>query len=229
MIKIPNHLAVIPDGNRRWAKENGLKILKGHIKGLDNFKKIGEYVFKKGVNIITFYCFSSENWNRPKKEVNYLMRLFERCFSKKEIENYNKKGIRIKVIGRKERLPLSLQNKINSAENLTKGNKEKMLNLAVSYSGREEIVNAVKKIIKDRMPFNKINEDLINKNLWTEGISFPDLIIRTGREQRISNFLIWQSAYSELHFSDKYWPEFSSNDIDKAFDDFSNRVRRFGR
>jgi len=228
-MSIPNHLAIIVDGNRRWAKKKGLSPLLGHKKGYDNVETIGEYCKKKGVKIITFYAFSTENWKRPKTEVSYLMRLLGTAANKKNINNFNKNNIKLKIIGQKKRLPKFLQKKIKEAEEKTKNNKEFFLNLAISYGGRPEIVQAVKNIIKEKIPLDKIDEELINKHLWTEGMPYPDLIIRTSGEQRLSNFLTWQSAYSELYFIKKHWPDFTKKDIDKAFKDYSKRHRRFGK
>jgi len=227
--KIPIHLGIIIDGNRRWAKEKGLPAFEGHRRGLDNVQKVGEWCRKKGVKILTIFAFSTENWNRVKREVNYLMRLFALALNGKYIKELQEKNIKLQVIGQKERLPKFLQTKIKKAEELTKNNKEGILNLAISYGGRPEIVQAVKNIIKKKISPDKITENLINQNLWTTGLPYPDLIIRTGGEQRLSNFLTWQSAYSELYFTKKYWPEFTEKDLDKALLDFSRRQRRFGR
>ena len=227
--KIPYHLGIIIDGNRRWARERNLPTLEGHRRGYEKIKKTGEWALEKGIKILTIYCFSTENWNRSKAEVNYLMRLLGLALSKKNIEGYHKKGIKVRIIGRKGRLPKSLQEKAEKAEKLTQNNKKGVLNLAISYGGRLEIVEAVKSIIKKKILADKITEDLINQNLWTMGIPYPDLIIRSGGEQRLSNFLTWQSAYSELCFIDKYWPDFTESDLDKALINYSQRQRRFGK
>ncbi|OGZ18032.1 MAG: di-trans,poly-cis-decaprenylcistransferase [Candidatus Nealsonbacteria bacterium RBG_13_37_56] len=226
--KIPNHLGIIIDGNRRWAKEKGLSSFHGHKKGLDNVEKIMDYCVKKGVKILTLYVFSVENWNRSKKEINYLMRLFVNNLTKKNIKKFNDKGIRFQTIGQKEKLPKLLQEKIKEIEKATKNNKKSILNLAISYGGRPEIIQAIKNIIKKKIPINKINEEIINQNLWTVGLAYPDFIIRTGGEIRLSNFLTWQSAYSELYFTKKYWPEFTEKDLDKALEEYNKRERRFG-
>lgn len=227
--KIPFHLGIIIDGNRRWAKKKGLPFFEGHRKGLDNVQKIGDYCKKKGIKILTLYTFSTENWKRSKKEVNYLMRLLKESLNKKNLQELHGKKIKLQIIGQKERLPKFLQERIKEAEQLTKNNKERILNLAISYGGRPEIIQAVKNIIKKKIPANKITEDLINKNLWTAGLPYPDLIIRTGGVQRLSNFLTWQSAYSEFYFTKKSWPEFTKEDLNKALLDFSHRERRFGK
>jgi len=227
--KIPFHLGIIVDGNRRWAKKRGLPSFEGHRRGLDGVNKIGEWCRKRGVKILTLYIFSTENWNRSKKEVSYLMKLLEIALSKKNTKELFQKGIKLQVIGQRERLPKSLQKKIEEAEELTKKSEKGILNLAVSYGGRPEIIQAIKNIIKNKIPANKITEDLINKNLWTANLPEPDLIIRTGGVQRLSNFLTWQSIYSELYFTEKYWPEFTEKDLDEALLDYSYRQRRFGR
>ncbi len=228
-IKTPFHLGIIVDGNRRWAKKKGLLSLEGHRKGLNNVQKIGDYCTKRGIKILTLYTFSTENWKRSKKEVSYLMKLLKESLNKKNIQKLHKKKIKLQIIGQKERLPQALQKRIKEAEKLTKNNKERILNLAVSYGGRPEIIQAVKNIIKKKIPANKITEELINKNLWTAGLPYPDLIIRTGGAKRLSNFLTWQTAYSEFYFTKKSWPEFTEKDLNKALLDYSHRQRRFGR
>lgn len=225
--KIPFHLGIIIDGNRRWARERGLLSFEGHRRGLEKLKEVGKWCREKGVKILTVYAFSTENWNRPKKEVSYLMKLLKYTLSKKTVQGLNKEGIKVKVIGQKERLLESLQKKIKEAEKLTKNNKEGVLNLAISYGGRAEIVQALQNILK-KNPRQEITEDLISQNLWTANLPYPDLIIRTGGEQRLSNFLLWQIAYSELYFTKKYWPDFSEKDLDKALKDYTRRQRKFG-
>lgn len=228
-MKIPNHLAIILDGNRRWAKEKGLPTLEGHRRGEKNLKKIGEFAWKKGVKILTIFVFSIENWNRSKPEVEYLMNLLGNAFSKKSINYYHKLKIKVSVIGQKEKLLKQIQNKIREAEKLTENNKKGALNLAISYGGRQEIIYAIKNIFKNIGSEKEIDESIINDNLWTKGIPDPDLIIRTGKEIRLSNFLTWQSIYSELYFTDKYWPDFNEKDLEEIFKNYSSRERRFGK
>lgn len=227
--RTPNHIGIIIDGNRRWAKERKLPTLEGHRKGLENIKKIGRLAWKNGVKIITVYAFSTENWNRSKLEVAYLMKLLSYALSKKNIEEYHKLGIKIQIIGQKRKFSKDIQTKIKQAEKFTKNNKNGVLNLAISYGGRPEIIEAVKKIIKDKTPADKVSENLINTNLWTKGCPDPDLVIRTGGHQRLSNFLTWQTAYSELYFINKYWPEFNKNDLEKAFEYYYFCQRNFGK
>ena len=226
--KIPKHIGLIIDGNRRWAREKGLPTLEGHRQGLENFKRIVDYAFEKEIETITAYCFSTENWNRTRKEVKYLMVLLGKSIAKKNIKKYHQKGIKIKIIGQKEKLPQNLQKRIKEAEDSTKYNKKGLLNLAISYGGRTEIIEAIKKIIKKRIPSKDITEEVISQNLWTSNSESPDLIIRSGGEQRLSNFLTWQSVYSELYFTKKYWPDFKEKDLDKALKDYSKRQRRYG-
>ena len=223
MKKIPNHLGIILDGNRRWAEEKNLPVLEGHKRGREAVKKIIKACQKKGIKILTLFVFSTENWKRPKREINYLMDLIK---SIKDIAEFDKYGIKVVIIGQRDRLYKDVQKVIKNIENRTKNNKAMVLNIALSYGGRAEIVEAIKNIIKKKISLEKISEDVISKNLWTSDL---DLIIRTGKEKRISNFLIWQAAYSEIFFFDKYWPDFTEKDLDKAFNEYSNHLRRFGK
>jgi len=228
-MRIPKHLVLFPDGNRRWALKRGLPAIQGHLAGRQNFERFLFQAKKRGIKVLTVFGFSTENWKRSKEEVNFLMKLFEEGLSEKgALGKLHKEGVRIKVIGQKEGLPKSLQKVIKGIENLTKNNKKLYLNLAVSYGGRWDILQAVKKIIKKKLPAKKITEKLIEKYLTTAGLPHPDLVIRAGGEKRFSNFLLWQLAYAELYFSDKLWPDFSEKDLDKALQDFSKRERRFG-
>lgn len=216
---IPHHIAIIMDGNRRWAKKRGLPASLGHKKGYENFKKIAEACYKMGVKILTVYAFSTENWKRSKTEVSFLMNLFENVL-KNELNFFRDKKIKFNAIGQIKRLPDKLQKLVSEAMNETKNNKGGVLNLAMSYGGRAEILDAVKKSIKEKKSF----EDC----LYTAGQPDPDLLIRTGGEMRLSGFLPWQSVYSELYFSEKMWPDFSEKDLMLAIKEFQNRKRRFG-
>lgn len=222
--KIPYHLGIILDGNRRWAKEKGLPVFEGHRRGLETLKKTISYCKKRGIKILTLFVFSTENWKRGQEEVGYLMSLAKRIIIN-HLKNFNKDKIKVRVIGQKEKLLKSLRKEIANVEKMTRNNKEMTINFALSYGGRAEIVSAVKKIIKKKIPLKEITENTIKDNLWTSDV---DLIIRTGKEQRISNFLIWQAAYSELYFYPKYWPVFSEKDLDLALAEYSLRRRRFG-
>jgi undecaprenyl diphosphate synthase len=229
MKNIPEHLGIIIDGNRRWARKRRLPTLEGHRQGYINLKKIGKLCRKRGIKILTIFVFSTENWNRSKEELSYLFRLLTQAFSKREIAELDKEGIRLKVIGHKEKLDKNLQRLIQKAEERTKNNKDGILNLAISYDGRSDIIEAIKKIIKKKIKPEKITHDLVSKNLWTEGLQDPDLIIRTSGELRMSGFLTWQSVYSELYFSNKLWPDFNEKDLDLALSDYVKRQRRFGK
>ena len=224
--KIPYHLGIILDGNRRWAEGRGLSVFQGHRKGGETTKKIIKSCKNRGIKVLTLFVFSSENWKRSKKEVGYLMNLLKRALNNKYIQQIHKQGIKIRVIGQREKLPSSLQKMIKQVEEVTKNNKGMTLNFALSYGGRAEITEAIKNIIKKKISPEKITEDIISKNLWTSDL---DLLIRTGKEQRISNFLIWQAAYSELYFCKKYLPDFNEQDLDDAFKDYANRQRNFGK
>lgn len=226
---VPYHLGIIIDGNRRWAAKRGLPAIIGHRQGSKNVKKIGKLCRKAGVKILTLYAFSTENWSRPEKEVNCFMGLIIETLGKKNIRDLHKDNIKVRIIGQKERFSKPIRKLIKEAEELTRNNKNGILNVALSYGGRTEIIEAVKKIIKKKIPLEKINEKLLEENLWTEKQPFPDLIIRTGGVKRLSNFLLWQSAYSELYFSDKYWPDFMEKDLNTAFEEYNQRQRRFGR
>ncbi|MDI6591413.1 MAG: polyprenyl diphosphate synthase [Patescibacteria group bacterium] len=226
MTKVPHHLGIIIDGNRRWARERGLPTFEGHKRGLEKVKKVIKWCKEKGIKILTLFVFSTENWKRSKTEVNYLMGLLWQILNKKNIQKIHREGIKIRVIGQLQRLTKSFQRRIKEVEELTKNNKEMILNFALSYGGRAEIVEAVKNIIRKKIPPEKITEEVISQNLWTSDLDF---LIRTGKEQRISNFLIWQSAYSELYFSKKYWPDFTEKDLDLALQEYATRQRRFGK
>jgi len=226
MNQLPHHLGIILDGNRRWAEERDLPAFKGHQKGLETAKKIIKYCKEKGIKILTLFIFSTENWERRQEEVNYLMKLAQKAISN-HLKHLGKKNqIRVRVIGQKERMPKLLQREITKIEKLTEGNREMTVNLALSYGGRAEIIEVVKKIIEKKIPSEKITEETIKENLCTSDV---DLIIRTGKEQRISNFLIWQAAYSEFYFCPKYWPEFTEKDLDEALKEYAQRQRRFGK
>ncbi len=231
MEKIPLHIAIIMDGNGRWAQQRGLPRIKGHEKGINNVREILKAAKNLGVKILTLFCFSTENWKRPKKEVDFLMKKFE-YFLKKERKNLKKEKIRLKVIGNIKKLPLSLQKEIKKTQDYTSLCDEFILNLAINYGGRDEIIQATKKIIKDvekkRLNPEEINEETFKNYLYTKDIPDPDLLIRTSGEMRISNFLLWQLSYTEFYFTPKFWPDFKKEDLEEAIKEFSKRERRFG-
>ncbi len=215
------------DGNRRWAKDNGLPAFEGHRKGYDKMKEAGEWCITRGIETLTVYAFSTENWNRAQDEVDYLMNLLHHALTD-EIEEFNGRGIRLKVIGSRDRLSEKLVKAIESAEEKTKNNTKGTLNICLNYGGRLEIVDAVKKIISSGVLAESVDEKMISENIWLSGQSEPDLIIRTSGEQRLSGFLTWESVYSELLFVDCHWPAFTEKDLDGAIENFENRQRRFG-
>jgi len=227
-MNIPQHIVLFPDGNRRWAKQKGLNTLEGHKQGYNNLLDFCEWCKNRGVKVLTAFGFSTENWNRTKEEVDYLMKLLENGIIK-DLGRDNKEGVRVRIIGQKERLPVSLQEAIRKAEEKTKNNDKLFLNLAISYGGKWDILNAVKNIIKEGTPVEEIDEKLFEDHLSTAGLPNPDFIIRAGGEMRMSNFVLWQAAYSELYFSPKFWPDFSEQDLDIALAEFDRRSRRFGK
>jgi len=227
-MNIPQHIVLFPDGNRRWAREKGLNTLEGHKKGYENLLDFAEWCKNRGVKVLTAFGFSTENWNRTPEEVDYLMKLLEKCLVDNLVK-YNRDGVRVRVIGQRERLPKSLQEAIARTEEATKNNKNLSLNLAISYGGKWDILNAVKEIVKEGTPADQIDEKLFEDHLSTAGLPTPDFIIRAGGEMRMSNFVLWQAAYSELYFSPKLWPDFTEQDLDEALTEFDRRTRRFGR
>jgi len=227
-MNIPQHIVLFPDGNRRWAKQKGIHTLEGHKQGYNNLLDFSEWCKQRGIKVLTAFGFSTENWNRSKEEVNYLMKLLESCLSD-NLAKYNKDGVRVKVIGQRERLPKSLQKAIKKTEAATKNNQNLFLNLAISYGGKWDILNAIKEIIKEGIPTDQIDEKLFESHLSTAGLPAPDFIIRAGGEMRMSNFVLWQAAYSELYFSPKFWPDFTEQDLDIALTEFDKRSRRFGK
>ena len=233
-ISLPEHIGVIMDGNGRWAKQRGLERSAGHKAGADVFRKICDYAAEIGIKYITFYAFSTENWKRPAGEVSAIMDLFrDYLFEAQEREEENiAKGMRIRYIGDRTALPEDIVRLIEQLENQSADKTTITVNLAVNYGGRDEILNAVrhlaKKIEAGELKADDITLKDIDGNLYTAGQPDPDLIIRPSGEYRLSNFLIWQAAYSEFWFSDILWPDFTSDDLDKAIIDYSKRNRRFG-
>lgn len=225
---IPRHIVLFPDGNRRWAKQRGMRTLEGHKKGYDNLLDFSEWCKNRGVKILTAFGFSTENWNRTKEEVDYLMNLLKKCLTD-NVEKYNRNGVKVRVIGQRDRVPESLRKAIEKTEKATENNSDLFLNLAISYGGKWDILQAIKKIVTEKIPPEKIDEKLFESYLSTAGLPNPDLIIRAGGEMRMSNFVLWQGAYSELYFCPKFWPDFSEKDLDDALTEFNLRHRRFGK
>ncbi|MEE8420587.1 MAG: polyprenyl diphosphate synthase [Dehalococcoidales bacterium] len=225
--RLPVHVAIVPDGNGRWAEKRGLPRLMGHQSGVKNMRTIVEYLNGYGVKNVTLYGFSTENWARPEAEVSGLFKILKERIDK-DVPKLHRKGIRVKHLGRLGELPQWLQNSVSKAVELTRNNSGMVLSLAFNYGGHIEIVDAVRRIVAEGIPPEKIDEKLISDHLYTAGLPDVDLLIRTADEVRLSNFLIWQTAYSEYYFTKVLWPDFAKNDIDQALLAYSQRERRFG-
>lgn len=228
---IPKHIAIIMDGNGRWAKKRNLPRVAGHQKGVETVRIIVETCVSLGVNVLTLYTFSTENWKRPKEEVSTLMKLIVKSLQK-ETDELNRNNIRLTTIGDKNSLPEIVQKELDNAITKTANNSKMILNLALSYGGRWELVEAAKNItaqvLAGKIAINDINEEIISKNLTTADLPNPDLLIRSGGEFRISNFLLWQIAYSEIYVTDILWPDFRCKQLLDAIKDYQKRERRFG-
>ncbi len=228
---VPEHIAIIMDGNGRWAKKRGFPRIEGHRVGSKNVRTIGTHASNRGVKVLTLYAFSHENWTRPSKEVQLLMGLLK-IYAIRERAIMMKENIRLTVIGDLERIPAIARKELLATIELTKKNSGMNLQLALSYGGRREIVRAVQylgeEIRAGKINPSEITESDVSKRLYAPNQLDPDLIIRTGGERRLSNFLLWQSAYSEFYFTEKFWPEFSPAELDLAIDDYKSRERRFG-
>lgn len=225
--KVPQHIAIIMDGNGRWAKARGLPRLAGHRAGTENLRTIIKAGVDFGIQYLTFYAFSTENWSRPKSEVDGLMKILAEVFDREAAE-LHKQGARLVHIGHLEGLPPKLQDKVRNAVEMTSGNTRITIVLAFNYGGRDEIIYAVKRMLKDQVDPDKVDQDLLSEYMFTAGIPDPDLVIRTSGEQRTSNFLTWQSVYSEWYFPKVYWPDFDKEELAKAIEEFGKRDRRFG-
>lgn len=228
--RLPNHIGIIMDGNGRWAKKRMLPRTAGHAAGSENFKTIARYCNKLGVKYLTVYAFSTENWKRPKAEVDAIMDLLRKYL--KDSENFKAENIRLRFIGELSVLPEDIRELIKKAELDSKDATGLTVNMAVNYGGRDEILHAVKSICKDvkngDIEIDSITEDMISERLYTAGQDEPDFIIRPSGEYRLSNFLVWQSAYAEFWYSDVLWPDFKESDLDRAIAEFNRRDRRFG-
>jgi undecaprenyl diphosphate synthase len=224
---LPRHVAFILDGNGRWAEKRGLPRLEGHRAGVKNIRLILKCLSKHGIEYVTLYAFSTENWNRPVDEVNGIFDILMEVVGR-ETHELHKNGVRIRHIGRLQGLPERVQESINKAVKLTEDNQGMTLNVALNYGGRAEILDAVSRITEDKILPQDIDETLFNKYLYTAGLPDVDLVIRTSGEMRTSNFLIWQSAYSEYYFTPVLWPDFNEEELEKALLAYSQRQRRFG-
>ncbi len=229
--KLPKHIAIIMDGNGRWAKKKSLNRISGHIKGVDAVREVVTACRELGIKVLTLYAFSIENWKRPQEEVNALMELLN-SYLIKEVDEMLKNNIRLMAIGRLEDLPPNVLKTLVDTIKKTEKCDGMILNLALSYGGRSEIIHALKSILSDfkegKVSLNDITPEYFSNYLWTSGLPDPDLLIRTSGEYRISNFLLWQLAYTELYVTDTLWPDFNREELLKAIADFQSRERRFG-
>jgi len=224
---MPRHIGIIMDGNGRWARQRGLRRSAGHRAGIQSIRRVMAAADEAGVHCLTLYAFSTENWSRPRQEVATLMRLFEQTLQA-EVDELHQNGVRIRVIGRREQLSSRLQKLVEEAERRTAENLTGVLNVAINYGGRAEIVDGVRRLAASGADLSRLEEADLAGALYTAGLPDPDLIIRTAGEMRTSNFLIWQAAYAELYVTETYWPDFDAAHLKAALADYSARVRRFG-
>lgn len=225
---LPVHVAIIMDGNRRWARARGVPELEGHAAGVEAIRGLLRHAVRRGIRVLTLYAFSRENWARTDAEVVGLFGLLEAAI-RSETAELRAQGVRIRLLGRLDELPPETRSSIEAALAATAGGERLLLNVAFNYAGRTELVDAVRRIVASGTPANAIDESTLADALYTAGLPDPDLVIRTGGEQRLSNFLIWQSAYAELVGSEALWPDFGPADLDAALDEYASRTRRFGR
>lgn len=224
----PTHIAIIMDGNGRWALSRGLPRLAGHRAGTENLRRVIEACVEFGVKYLTIYAFSTENWGRPFEEVHGLMRILEDVIDR-ELQELHDQGVQIRHIGRLDQINPSLRNKVLQAIEYTKDNNRLILNVAFNYGGRDEIVCAIQHMIAEGVQADQVTDELVNQYLFTAGVPDPDLIIRTSGELRGSNFLIWQGAYSEWYFTPTFWPDFDRDELARALEEYTHRQRRFGK
>jgi undecaprenyl diphosphate synthase len=225
---VPAHVAIIMDGNGRWAQSRGLPRSAGHDAGTENLRRVLRACVEFGVKVLTIYAFSTENWGRPRWEIRALMHILESVIDR-ELDELHAQGVQLRHIGDLSRLPDNVQRKVRHAVELTRNNDVLILNIAFNYGGRDEIVYAVRQIVADGVPPDQITDALIDSYLYTAGLPDPDLIIRTSGEYRISNFLIWQAAYAEYYSTPTYWPDFNREELRKALVEFCHRERRYGK
>jgi undecaprenyl diphosphate synthase len=225
--ELPRHIGIIMDGNGRWARRRHLPRNLGHRAGVRAIRPVMEACDRLGVHILTVYAFSTENWGRPRSEVSALMRLFEETIDR-EIDELHANGVQVRILGRREELSERLQHKIQRAEALTAQNTTAVLNVAINYGGRAEIVDAVRDMAARGVDLTALDESQLARNLYTAGVPDPDLIIRTAGEMRTSNFLLWQAAYAELYVTETFWPDFGDGELREAIAAFSERERKFG-
>ena len=225
--KVPCHVAIIMDGNGRWAKRRGIPRLSGHLVGVDRIQQVLEILGHKGVKFVTLYAFSTENWNRPPEEVLGILGLLEDAL-REQTQSLHEKNVKVVHLGKSDHLTPNLQDSVAQAQRLTRDNSGITLNVAFDYGGRDEILEAVRRIIREGVPPEQVDEELFSRYLFTAHSPDPDLIIRTGGELRISNFLLWQSAYSEYYHTTTLWPDLDASELEQALDSYSSRQRRFG-
>jgi undecaprenyl diphosphate synthase len=225
---IPCHVGIIMDGNGRWARQHGLPRVEGHRAGTENIRRVLQACGEFGIKVVTIYAFSTENWYRPREEVRALMGILERVLES-EVRNLHERGVKLRHIGELEGLPDNLRAAVVDAIELTRDNDRLILNVAFNYGGRSEIVRAVQRLLEEKVRPEEVDEELLGRYLYTAGLPDPDLIIRTGGEMRLSNFLIWQSAYAEYYSTPTFWPDFDKEELNKALHAYAQRERRFGR
>jgi undecaprenyl diphosphate synthase len=225
---LPRHIAIIMDGNRRWARSRGLSELEGHGAGVEAIRNLLKHAVRRGIGTLTLYAFSRENWARSDEEVNGLFGLLEGAI-RSETDELKAQGVRVQLLGRLDELPDETRRSIDDALSATEGGDRLLLNIAFNYAGRTELVDAVRRLVEQGLPSDEIDEATISGALYTAGLPDPDLVIRTGGEQRLSNFLIWQSAYAEFYTCETLWPDFGPEAFDAAIAEFARRQRRFGR
>ena len=227
IVRVPKHVAIIMDGNGRWAQQRGLDRLEGHRAGVENLRSVIECLNEYQIKYVTLYTFSTENWKRPEDEISGLLHLLEEIIDEETVE-LHKRGVRLRHLGRLDGLTPRLERAVIRAIELTKNNTGMTLSVAFNYGGRAEILDAVRHLIAEGIPPQKIDEKLFNSYLYTAGLPDVDLVIRTGGELRVSNFLMWQAAYSEYYFTEVLWPDFDKKEVEKALLSYSQRQRRFG-
>ena len=223
----PQHIGIIMDGNRRWAKERGKPTLAGHREGVEALKRVGDWCLSQNIPYLTVWAFSTENWSRPKQEVSYLMKLIKQV-AVKEIDEFMKRGAKLNIIGRLHELPEFAREAVEQAMEKTKHNTAITLNVGINYGGRAEIIDAIKKMIAAGITAAKVTEELVRQFLYLPDVPDPDMVIRASGEKRTSGFLLWEMAYAELFFSPSYWPDFGDQQMDQALADYHQRQRRFG-
>lgn len=225
---VPRHVGFILDGNRRWARERGLPTLQGHSRGADVLHDIAVATFERGVEYMSAYVFSAENWNRTEKEINYLMGMVSSTLEK-YLDEFHERGIRVVVLGRRDGLRRKVLEALKKSEETTAANTNGTLAFCFNYGGKEEIVDAAKRLAEGGYSSGEIDQELIGNNLYHPEVPDMDLLVRTSGEQRLSGFMLWRAAYAELLFSDKYWPDYTAEDLDLALGEYSQRARRFGK